>query len=262
MDTELGLKNLEYILKRHAEGDTSSEYLDFMGWSRELRESLEKERRFVGLDQNDQVRRQFILRQLDSLALSRTGKSFFDLSREQLLPHSNQEFVERRPSRTPVSQADNGMQSESIEVFFSYSHLDGDLRNDLEKHLSILQRQGVIKGWYDRQIRASREWQGEIDSHLQSAQIILFLVSANLLASDYVYDVELKKAMERHKNGEALVIPIILSPCDWQESSLGKLQALPRYAQPITTWQNRDEAFLDVVKGIRAIITEQFSSKT
>jgi hypothetical protein len=244
MDTELGLKNLESVLKGKADEDSSSEYLDFVGWSRELRESLEKERRFVGLDQNEQMRRQLILRQLDSLALRRTGKSFFDLSRERLLPHSDQEVVESRPSLTPDSQADGGMQPRPIEVFFSYSHLDEDLRNNLEKHLSILQRQRVIRSWHDRKISASREWQGEI------------------LSSDYVYDVELQQAMERHGKGEALVIPIILSPCDWKDSSLGKLQALPAYARPITTWQNRDEAFLDVVKGIRAVIIEHFSRKT
>jgi len=278
MNTEQGLRNLEYALKHQGVDHDSSEYLDFVGWSRELRESFEKEKRFAGLDQNEQVRRQSILRQLDNLALNRTRKSFLDLCLTQMPLDSDQEFAERRSGPIPVAQAGgsdfdgqtplsrknqiSAMQPGPIEIFFSYSHRDEELRNELERHLSILQRQGVIKSWHDRRIGASKEWEGEIDSHLQSAQIILFLVSANLLASDYVYDVELKQAMGRHMKGEALVIPIILRPCDWQESSLGKLQALPTDARPVTTWRHRDEAFLDVAKSIKAAVKELLGKKT
>ncbi len=268
MNTEVGLKNLEYVLK-HQGGDDSSEYLDFVGWSRELRESIEKEKRFVGLDQNEQVRRQFILRQLDSLALSLSGKSFLDLCRTRFPLDANQS-AEKRRDPAPVAEAGESDQTPKsteeqagpLEVFFSYSHRDEELRDELERHLSTLRRQGIIKNWHDRRIGASREWEGEIDSHLKSAQIILFLVSANLLASDYVYDVELKLAMARHSKGEARVIPVILRPCDWQESPLGKLQALPKDGRPVTTWPNPDEAFLDVAKGIRLVIKEQFSKTT
>src|SRR5512135_1983553 len=74
-----------------------------------------------------------------------------------------------------------------IEVFVSYSHRDDDLREELLRHLSILRRQGVIAGWHDRLIGAGTEWRGQIDAHLDSARIILLLVSANFLASDYCY---------------------------------------------------------------------------
>jgi TIR domain-containing protein len=274
MDTELGLKNLEYLLKPRSEEASSSEYLDFVGWSRELRESIEIEKRFVGLDQNEQVRRQFILRQLDGLALKHTRKSFLDLCRTRL-PLNASQSAEKRTDPVPVAEGVetdslseallkdqvSGVQAGPVEVFFSYSHRDEELRDELERHLSTLRRQGIIKSWHDRRIGAGREWEGEIDSHLRSAQIILFLVSANLLASDYVYDVELKLAMTRHRENEAVVIPIILRPCDWQESPLGKLQPLPTDGRPVTTWQDRDEAFLNVTKGIRLVIKEQFSKK-
>src|SRR6476646_4558301 len=92
---------------------------------------------------------------------------------------------------------------------------------------------------------------GEIDDHLKSASIILLLVSSDLLASDYCNDIELQCALERDKNGEARVIPVILRPCDWQNSAFSHLQALPKNAKPVTRWSNRDEAWLSVVEGIR-----------
>ncbi|MFH1740846.1 MAG: TIR domain-containing protein [bacterium] len=142
-----------------------------------------------------------------------------------------------------------------IRVFYSYSHKDEDLRNQLETHLSNLQRQGVIANWHDRRIIAGEEWKKEIDEHLEEADIILLLVSADFIASDYCYEIEMKRALERHENGEARVIPIILRPTEWAEAPFAKLQALPKDAKPVTTWQpndpNNDEAWLDVAKGIR-----------
>ncbi|MDQ3815122.1 MAG: toll/interleukin-1 receptor domain-containing protein [Armatimonadota bacterium] len=102
--------------------------------------------------------------------------------------------------------------TEPVEVFFSYSHRDSELRHELETHLSVLKRQGIITTWHDRDIGAGSEWKGQIDKHLESAHLILLLVSANFLDSDYCYDIEMKRAMERRDSGEARVIPIILSP--------------------------------------------------
>jgi hypothetical protein len=143
-----------------------------------------------------------------------------------------------------------------IDVFYSYAHLDEPLRTELDKHLSSLRREGVIAGWHDRRITAGTEWAGAIDAHLQCAQIILLLVSADFLASDYCNDVELQHAMARHEAGEARVIPIILRAVDWQRAPFGKLQALPQDGRPITSWPNQDEAFLDVARGIRTVAEE------
>jgi hypothetical protein len=143
-----------------------------------------------------------------------------------------------------------------ISVFFSYSHKDEDLRDELAKHLSILQRQGVIQTWHDRRISAGTEWAGQIDDNMNSADIILLLISSDFLASTYCYDVELKRAMERHEEKSARVIPVILRAVDWQDAPFGKLQALPKDAKPITSWANQDEAFADVAKGIRNGVTD------
>jgi TIR domain-containing protein len=143
-----------------------------------------------------------------------------------------------------------------IEIFYSYSHKDEELRDRLETHLSLLKRNGVIQGWHDRRISAGAEWGGSINEHLESAGIILLLVSADFLASDYCYDVEMKRAMERHTQGTARVIPIILRKCDWQDAPFGKLQALPKDGKAIKTWSDIDDAFTDVATGLKRAIAE------
>src|SRR5919199_1433076 len=100
----------------------------------------------------------------------------------------------------------------AIEVFVSYSHKDEALWHELENHLALLRRHGVITTWYDRQITAGSEWAQEIDTHLTAAQILLLLISADFLASDYCYGIELQRAMARHAAREARVIPVIVAP--------------------------------------------------
>lgn len=146
--------------------------------------------------------------------------------------------------------------NEGIKVFYSYSHRDERLRKDLANHLSILRRQGVISEWHDRKIGAGSEWAGEIDQHLNTAQVILLLISPDFLASDYCYDVEMKRAIERHDAGEARVIPVILRPVDWKGAPFGKLQALPKDARPVTQWRTLDEAFVSIAQGIRRAVED------
>ena len=110
----------------------------------------------------------------------------------------------------------------SLEVFYSYSHHDEELRDALEKHLSILKRNGQIVGWHDRRIGAGDEWRNQIDEHVRSAHIILLLISSDFLASDYCYDIEMKLALERHQRGKAIVIPIILRPVEWHEAPFSR----------------------------------------
>jgi hypothetical protein len=144
--------------------------------------------------------------------------------------------------------------SAAIEILVSYSHRDEKLRKVLETHLSLLRRQGYIRVWHDRKIGAGTEWTKQISAHLESADLILLLVSPDFLASDYCYDIELRRALARHEAGTARVIPIILRPVDWHEAPFGKLQALPKDGKPISTWPNRDEAFKSVVEGVRLVV--------
>lgn len=136
-------------------------------------------------------------------------------------------------------------------LFFSYSHADEDLRDQLEKQLAMLKRQGVIETWHDRRIGAGQELGQVIDDHINSDDIILLLVSPDFIASDYCYDIEMKRAMERHEAGEAIVIPVILRACDWHHAPFGKLLGTPKDGKPVTQWPDRDEAFLQVARSVR-----------
>lgn len=138
-------------------------------------------------------------------------------------------------------------------VFVSYAHEDERLRAGLTTHLSLLKRQKVIDDWYDRDITAGSEWRGRIDAKLDEADIILLLVSADFLASDYCYDVEMRRAMQRHEAGEATVIPVFLRPVDWEGAPFGRLQGLPTGGRPVSSWRSRDEAFTSVARGIRDV---------
>ena len=150
-----------------------------------------------------------------------------------------------------------------IEIFYSYSHEDEALRKELEKHLSSLRQQGFIAGWHDRMISAGTAWEHQIDSHLNTARIILLLISASFIASKYCYSIEMKRALERHEAGEARVIPIILRPVYWRSMPFGKLQVLPTDGKPVDSsyWHNHDEAFANIVEAVHKVIGELASKQ-
>jgi hypothetical protein len=154
----------------------------------------------------------------------------------------------------PSPQPSQSNPTAPIEVFISYSHKDDAFREDLLVHLANLRHQGKIVAWHDRAIEAGEEWEAQIKGKLESARIILLLISPPFMASKYCYDIEMQRAIARHNEGTARVIPIIIRPSDWQDSPFSKLQVLPKDALPVTQWSDRDAAFLDVVKGVRSAV--------
>ena len=159
-----------------------------------------------------------------------------------------------RPSKTVSMTMQNS--TEPIELFLSYSHTDRAMIERLCIWLKPLVRQGVIAPWHDCMISPGTEWNKQISEHLNSSQIILLLVSSDFLASDFCYDIEMKRAMECHEKKEARVIPVILRPVLWEDQEFSKLQALPECGRPITAWDNEDDAFVNVLRGIRAAAKE------
>jgi tetratricopeptide (TPR) repeat protein len=119
-----------------------------------------------------------------------------------------------------------------------------------------MQRAKLIAEWHDRTITPGGEWAGEINEHIRSADVILLLISADFLKSKYCYDVELQEALARHHRREAVLVPVILRPVQWEDTPFGALQALPQDGKPITTWDNRDAAFKNVADGLRRVIEE------
>ena len=144
----------------------------------------------------------------------------------------------------------------AVEVFCSYAHEDERWRKKLETHLSLLKWQRLISFWHDRLISAGTDWAQTIDSHLETASVILLLVSADFFASDYCYGIEMTRALERQKAGSARVIPILVRPVDWTKAPFAHLQALPGNAKPIVSWRNKETAFADVASGIRRAIED------
>ena len=147
-----------------------------------------------------------------------------------------------------------------VTLFYSYAPEDEELRNQLDKHLRILQRRGILSTWYDGDIHAGDDRTKKTYTYLESAQIILLLISADFLASDYCYNVEMQCALGRHSTGEARVIPVILRPVDWQhDSTLSSLHALPTDGKPVTNWPSSphyDTAFENIAQGIRQIVED------
>jgi hypothetical protein len=139
-------------------------------------------------------------------------------------------------------------------VTICYSHRDRGLRGELDKHLAMLRRTGLIEMCHDRRVECGEGLGRLFDAALESADVILLLVSPDFLASDYCYDVEARRALERRKRRGACVIPVILRPCDWRVTLFGNLPAAPADGRPVTTWRNRDEAFLSVVKIVRGYV--------
>lgn len=148
------------------------------------------------------------------------------------------------------------------KVFFSYSHDDEHSRNQLEKHLSMLKHQGLIEPWHDRRITAGAAVDDAISNALEEADIILLLVSASFIASPYCYSKEMERAMQRHHDGTAVVIPVIVRTCDWHPAPLGKLLAVPKDGKAIDLWANFDEAYTDVTRQIRSVVEKRASAAT
>jgi TIR domain len=165
--------------------------------------------------------------------------------------------LETQPERLP--NFDEGRLpriSTPLEIFCCYAREDRDMLDHLKKHLTPLERQGWINIWSDTNLNAGVEWEKELRRHLEKADIILLLISPDFMASDYCYSTEMDRAIERHNEGSVQAIPILLRPTLWQYAPFAKFQMVPTNATPITSWLNRDAAFLDVAMQVNQVVAE------
>jgi hypothetical protein len=149
-----------------------------------------------------------------------------------------------------------------FSVFISYSHQDRTFREELEKHLSNLRRQNVITSWYDGNISPGSDWKSQIIEHLNIDHIMLLLISADFMASDFCYSLEMTQAIARHDANQARVLPIILRPTDWKGAPFAKLKVLPTDGKAVTRWPTHDDAYVDIVQGIRQAIDDLIKKGT
>jgi len=141
-----------------------------------------------------------------------------------------------------------------VKVFFSYSHTDEVMRDQLEVHFAMLKRNGVDT-WHDRRILAGERFDNLIRQELETADIILLLVSPAFLNSNYCYSVEMTRALQRSDEGTAHILPVIAEICDWKASPLSGIKALPKDGKALSMYPNPNEGFMEVVDEIRKIIT-------
>jgi len=153
-----------------------------------------------------------------------------------------------------------GTAQQEIKLFYCYAREDKPLRDELEKHLAWLKRRYQLTNWHDREILPGEEWEQAIDRHLNTAHLILLLISPDFMASDYCYGKEMQRALERHQAGTCRVVPILLRPTYWEDAPFSSLQLLPIDARAITRWPDRDEAFQDVVAEINRTIKDLLNS--
>lgn len=153
-------------------------------------------------------------------------------------------MVEQRQRATPLL------------LFYSYAPEDEPLQQQLEKHLAMLQRQGIVHSWQKRQIEPGADWTALVDQSVKKADIFLLLVSPDYLASNYCYGIEMQRVLELHEAHETPVIPILLRPVEWRDAPFGHLQYLPHNARPVTLWRNRDQAFAEIAGALRGVFQE------
>jgi hypothetical protein len=144
-------------------------------------------------------------------------------------------------------------------IFLSYAHADEDLKKELDTHLVPLRRSGKIETWNDRELIIGQEWNKEILEELNKADIILLLISKDFIASQYIWEKELEIAMKRHEKGTAKVVPVIVKNCLWQEMPFAKLQALPKNAKPVMSYEDRDDAFTEIAMSVKKLVEYMIS---
>jgi hypothetical protein len=147
-----------------------------------------------------------------------------------------------------------------LRLFLSYAHEDSNVAAELRKHLAPLRHDMVVSDWYDHDLVAGSNWDKEMQRQLENSALVLVLISSDFLASSYAYGKELVHAIDLHKRGLLRVIPVIVRNSLWQRLPLAELHVLPEGGRPISSWENRDDAFVSVVSGVERAARELLSA--
>ncbi len=154
------------------------------------------------------------------------------------------------------------MSGGTLKLFFSYAHKDEDILRDLQKHLTPLRHERIVDFWYDRDLIAGDNWDEEISSQLEHADMVPVLISSDFVSSTYAYGKELRRALDLHERKQLRVVPVIARNCRWQNLPIGRLQALPESGRPITSWSDRDDAYVSVTLGVEEVARQLLSAGT
>lgn len=152
------------------------------------------------------------------------------------------------------------LMEKKVKVFLSYCHVDEMYKEELDKHFAPLKRSNKVETWNDRELKAGTKFDDNIKSHLNQDDIIILLISSDFFASDYCYNIEMQRAIERANRRECILIPIIVRPCLWTETPIKDILALPKDGKPISKYEDKDEAYLEIVTAVSDMI-DSFESE-
>ena len=148
-----------------------------------------------------------------------------------------------------------------MKAFISYCHADAGMLGRLHVHLANLKREGLISDWTDEKILAGGNLDDNISESLSSSQLFISLVSPDYIASHYCYEKEFETAQKMQEQGDIIIVPIIVEPCDWKSTPFSKLKALPKDGKPVAEWTSPNSAFTDVAQELRKLLTNKPSHK-
>jgi len=150
------------------------------------------------------------------------------------------------------------------KLFISYASKDSAFMKRLVTHLIPLQKSGVIKVWFDRLMEAGDDWNEAIRYELDQADVVLFWVSPDFLASNYIMDVELPEAVKRADQKQIRLFPFLVRPCLWSKN-----EALTKYMLPLKTLPNsvekaqiligdpqNDEAWVQIIAALENLLDQ------
>ena len=132
----------------------------------------------------------------------------------------------------------------------------------LVTHLKPLRRSGVIEVWFDRLMEAGDEWNEKIQQELEASDVVMFLVSPDFLASDYIMDVEVPAAVQKHQDKQVDIFPVLLKPCHWENhpdlsDRMISLQPLEHAEekQPVLIGEpGHDMAWQEIIKQLEKVL--------
>ncbi|MDD2775154.1 MAG: TIR domain-containing protein [Gallionella sp.] len=145
------------------------------------------------------------------------------------------------------------------KVFISYSHKNEDWKNRLQTQLAVLEHQGLLSVWEDRQILVGEDWFPQIKQAIDSAHVAILLISADFLTSKFILGTEIPALLTRRKQEGLRVIPLILTPCAWQTVDwLSSIQGRPKDNQPLSGFDehHREDCLSKLALEIHALLSK------
>ena len=136
------------------------------------------------------------------------------------------------------------------QLFYAYSTADARHRDQFEKQLQALKQRGALAGSESRAIAPGGAWRREVSPLIAKSDVIVLLMSADLLSSGYLDGPEVAAALKRQRDGDARMVVVLLRPVNIKSSVVAHLPTLPRDGKPVTRWNNPDAAFQAIAAGL------------